>query len=207
MIQQVNLFQPPFKKEKPKFPSAQMLSAVLACVLLIAAVAVVEVWRARQAQNEVAALEKQSQDLTRQRDELGIQLAQRRQRSPLDAQIEKLERILTHRQQLQQMMAQDLFGQGEGYSGYLIAMARQHISGIALLDITIDGAGREITLRGRTSDPALVPKYLQRMSQEDRLAGTQFHTFRIERPQDENESHYAGDVDFFVSTRTEEPPR
>lgn len=207
MIQQVNLYQAPFKKEKPKFPAAQMMSVVLVSVLLIVALGAVEVWRAQRAHHETTALEAQQQDLTRQRDDLAKQLEQRRQRSPLDARIENLENMLAHRQQLQQMMAQDLFGAGEGYSVYLIAMARQHLSGIALLDIKIDGAGRDITLRGQTGDPALVPKYLQRMAQEDRLAGTEFLTFRIDRPLDDQERQYASDVDFYVSTRKEEPPQ
>ena len=96
--------------------------------------------------------------------------------------------------------AQRWFNSGQGYSRYLIALARQHIAGLWLTSIILNGAGHDIALQGQTTRADLLPRYLQNLSHESQLQGLELQIFHLNRNMDKTKSHYTGTFGFMVAT-------
>lgn len=197
MSQQINLYQPIFRKQKRRFSALAMLQAVGLVVAGVALMAGYVVWQIgalrselRQAEQKLASASKQLAEITRQfgGKERGPTIAKR---------IAQLEREIAERERVQQILQRGIFSNTEGFSPYLVALARQHQPGVWLTALDITGAAEQMALSGRSIDAELVPRYLQKLSQEQRLSGIEFHVFQLARPQGKPQAAY---VEFLVKT-------
>ncbi len=183
MKQNINLYHPIFRKQEKKFSALTMAQAaglVVAAVVLIYAYT----W------SQVGSLEAQLKELDRQREsavkrltEVSTRFGGQVKANPVDEQIARLEQEIAARQQLQKIAQQGNLGNTEGYSGILVALARQHVEGTWLTRIAVAGRGESMRLEGRSLSPDMVPQYIQRLSREPLLTGTQFKLFQMSRPE------------------------
>lgn len=178
--QQVNLYQPVFRKQKRKFSATAMLQAAGIAVLGIGLLYGYTWWQVRQQRSELAQTDMQIAGLTKRLDEISRQFGQRLQSKDLQAQIQSLQKQVTEKEHLRQVLQSAQFNT-QGFSDYLAAFARQHIRGVWLTGLDITGAAEQLTLAGRSTDPELVPRYLQRLSAENRLSGIEFRSFQMSR--------------------------
>ncbi len=199
-MQQVNLYQTHFRRERLRYTGQTLLIAYLAIALGIVAMAGHNTWQLRTLQAEVGALDARHSDAVQQREALEQQVTAQMPDTQLQEELHRSETLLSHRQELHTMLRQDDFDGGHGYSSYFIALARQHLNGLWLTGITITGAGRDLRLQGQTTTPELVPRYLQRLSHEDVLVGTQFELFQLNRDEDRRDAPLA----FLVATSAPE---
>ncbi len=128
------------------------------------------------------------------------------QRLPADAlqrELARLESLHDAIRHLESSLAQDRFANRDGYSRYLIGLARHSVEGVWLTAVTIRGAGRALEFEGRSIEPELVPRYLARLSTEPPLNGTEFRTFRMQRPAVEPGQAAVPFVEFAIRT---DPP-
>lgn len=181
MSQQVNLYQPIFRKQKRKFSAMAILQATVLMVLGIGLMYGYTQWQVRQLRGEVANTEKQLAGLTKRLDDITRQFGERLQSKELQARIQEVQAQLVEKQQLRVVLSSARFNT-QGFSDYFIAFARQHQSGVWLTGLDITGAADQMTLKGRSINPELVPRYLQRLSNEQRLSGIEFRTFQMSRP-------------------------
>ncbi len=180
MSQQVNLYQPIFRKQKRKFSAMAMLQATVLMVLGVGLMYGYIHWHVRQLRAEVANTEKQLAGLTKRLDDITRQFGARLQSKELQARIQEVQTQLVEKQQLRVVLSSAKFNT-QGFSDYFIAFARQHLSGVWLTGLDITGAAEQMTLKGRSINPELVPRYLQRLSNEQRLSGIEFRTFQMSR--------------------------
>lgn len=181
MTQQVNLYQPIFRKQKRKFSAMAMLQATALMVLGIGLMYGYTQWQVRQLRAEAAHVEKQLAGLTKRLDDITRQFGERLQSRELQARIQEVQTQLAEKQQLRVALSSAKYNT-QGFSDYFIAFARQHLSGVWLTGLDITGAAEQMTLKGRSINPELVPRYLQRLSNEQRLSGIEFRTFQMSRP-------------------------
>ena len=80
------------------------------------------------------------------------------------------------------MIERGELGDTDGYAGYFKALARQSVAGLWLTGVTVSGGGRDIGIRGRTTDPATVPGYLARLTGEPLMQGKSFASLSISQP-------------------------
>ena len=86
---------------------------------------------------------------------------------------------------------------------YLRAFSRQSLDGLWLTAFTITGAG-ELEISGRALRPDLVPAYIQRLNEEEVLAGRSFARFEMSRPEMPGEKKLpAPFLEFTLATREE----
>ena len=185
MSQQVNLYHANFHRQKKSFSALTMVQAsamIVAGVLLLAGL---NIWQARNLKQEVVRVE-QRHALALKRLEQTLHEHPPHSGSPeLSTQVVQLEGMVKASQHTQEILQRDMFRGTQGYSVYLTALARQTVAGVRLTDIEIPGAGRQLLLRGRTTQEAMVLRYLQRLSTEQVLAGLEFPRFNLIRPEDE----------------------
>lgn len=194
--QQVNLYHPIFRRQEKKFSALAMLQAggaVLGGIILIYAYSAWQLSSLRQAS---AQIERETVTATQQIEQMGRQLASRPADPALKDEVQRLEMMVDASQRLRGVLQRERFGNTEGFSNHLIAFARQHVAGVWLTGVSIDGAGEDLTVEGHSSDPELVPRYLQKLSAEKILSGTQFQTFVMNRPEGKATNY----VEFLVKT-------
>lgn len=186
MSQQINLYSPIFRRQEKKFSALAMLQAgglIVGGVVLLMGL---NLWQVMSLRADLRETDQQFARSTKQLEEAGRQFKARVGDSRLEEEVARYEAILASSAQAQQILRRDVFSESRGYSGYFIALARQSQPGLWLTGIDITGAGETIELSGRTQNPERVPQYLQRLSSEKILSGSEFKVFRLERPMEED---------------------
>lgn len=181
MSQQINLFNPIFRKQKKYFSSVTMAQAlgiiVLACALLAADAA----RRTGQVQSQLAATAAQ---LKLKQERLTLFKAQYppRQKSPtLPAEILAAQEEFAMLSNASDTVKRGGFGDTRGFSEYFRALARQSIEGLWLTEVDIGSGGEKLGVRGNTMQAELVPQYMQRLAGEPVMRGQTFGSLEIER--------------------------
>jgi len=179
MHQQVNLYQPVFRKQQKVFSAmtlAQMAGAVLLMLVLILG----------HARWTLADLEKSADSLQTQHDQLVAQVAALEEalRTPdtdaLDADIERLRANIEQRQLLLAQFEQLLIQHKGGFARQFQALAEQSLRGLWLEGVSLNSAG-QIEVRGTALDAKLVPLYLQQLAKQQSLAHGSFETVSMTR--------------------------
>lgn len=181
MKQQINLYQPIFRKKK------EVLSAIAMLQVFALSLAVLSVWYG-YALYQLQQLEAQQATTMDNLDQMRIQVAEleakQRDRAPsklLDSEIRRVTRELEQRIQIVDVLSAGSFGNTNGFSGQFEALARQHVDGAWLTSINIGEGGVFVRLKGMTHAPELVPIYLQRLLTEDVFANVAFNVMALER--------------------------
>lgn len=186
MIQQINLYHANFRRHTKIFSAQTMLLASVLVMLGTLLLVALNLWQTRHLKQEMARVEQQHV-LALNRLEQTLHEHPLRAGSPeLSAQVAQLEGMVKASQHTQEILQRDMFRDTQGYSVYLTALARQAVPGVRLTDIEIPGAGRQLLLRGRTTQETMLLRYLQRLSTERVLAGMEFPRFNLIRPESED---------------------
>ena len=182
MSQQINLFNPALLKRKDYFSAANLLIlfAFSLCVIAISFVYLrSQVAQARSA-SEQASLKLTS--MTNQVNALREARAAKIQNPALAQELTLIEASLLRRHQIAQILQNSQFGNTHGYSTYLSAFARQVPTNLWLTGFTLEGAGYDLILHGRTLQAELVPLYVTQLKREPIMQGKTFSTLHMERP-------------------------
>jgi hypothetical protein len=181
-MQQVNLYRPIFRKQEKKFSAVAMAQAGAAIVVGVIVIYGLTAWQVHRLREESARAQQQLNVATARLTE-SVQKFGGSQAQPAEAQIQQMEQQVAARLRVRDVMARGLFSNTTGYSNFLTAFARQRVNGVWLTGFNIVGAGEDLRLQGRTSDPAQVPRYIQRLSGEQVLSGKEFQVFVMSRPE------------------------
>ncbi len=179
--QQVNLFNPAFLPQK-KVLTAPMMGAAL--LVLVAGIAGLGVVLRAQTVRMQAEADAGATELARKQARLATvnaQFAPRQKTAGVDAQVSEAEGQLAALRNVSGVLARGELGDTSGFAGYFQAFARQSAPGLWLTSVAI--AGKDIGLKGRTTDPALVPGYIGRLTQEPLLQGKSFASLQIGQAQ------------------------
>ncbi len=186
MRQEINLYQPIFRKQKKVFSSKALLQASALVVAGLLLVYGYGVWRLQGLGEELLALQGQRQAASQRLEKLAKQFPQQEKSRVLEAELQRLTRDVRLRRKVEQLLTSGAYGNRKGFSEHLAALARQHIAGLWLTNVEISEVSKGVGLAGSAVDPKLVPKYVQRFSNEPSLAGMRFQHLRVDRPEPES---------------------
>lgn len=202
--QQVNVFHPIFRREPKKFSAKAMLQAGLLVLAGIAVLYGYSHWQLSSSRSALARVEQQQAAAAKRLDEVSRKFGPQAKSRLLEREVARLESLIAAKSRIKEILERGIFANNQGYSEYLLAFARQHLSGIWLTGFAIGGAGEELTLKGRSTIPELVPRYMQRLASEDALSGIEFQVFRMARPEEEEKKRTTGYIEFLVTTASAE---
>jgi hypothetical protein len=100
----------------------------------------------------------------------------------LQAEIGNAQRALLQRRAALLNLDAGAAGAETGFSTRLEALARQSVDGLWLTGLTL--RQDDVLLRGRATNPALIPTYVQRLEREPTLQGRSFKALDVVRPLD-----------------------
>lgn len=206
MMQQINLYRPIFRKQEKKFSSLAMLQAGGAVLMGVVVIFALMWWQVRGLREDVRQAERQLATATKRLDEASKKFGPGAQSKTLQEEVSALEKQLATRLRVRDLLGRGLFSNTHGYSPFFVAFARQHLPGIWLTGFDIKGAGEEMRLQGRTTDPAQVPRYVQRLATEETLAGKEFQVFVLSRPQKKDNQPAEPYVEFLFQTGMQKEP-
>ena len=194
IYQQINLYQPIFRKQRQVFSAATMAQAAALVAVALLGLYAFGRFKIAGLEAEVVQLEAREKALTAQLGRIDPNVGASR-RAEAEQEIKKLNATLLEQQRLIDVLRDQPLGTTDGFSSYLAALGRQHTAELWLTDITINGATRAIELGGRSVRADLVPAYLQNLGSETALAGQRFDRLDIKRDDSKPE------VAFHVTSR------
>lgn len=172
MSQQINLLLPALRPRfdwlaLPVVASAALLGLLLLCIWSVVSLIQVDNVRSREAaiKGQLAALQQQVQSL-------GHSLGARLTDDGLSRQIDAARLAISQRQEVLDLVAQGDLAGGNAYSGLLQGFSRQVLDGTWLVGFGF--ADKDIEIRGRLLDPALLPAYISKLNAEPAFAGRHF---------------------------------
>ena len=178
-MQQINLYQPIFRKERKRFSALALLQISLAALLLMALIGI-------YFQVQLQRLLASEQSLASQHRYLQATLTTLRQQdgdpalAGLDQRITGLESSLQGREALLAGMSR-LTGERHGFAPYLRALSQQHLPGLWLTAIHLGSNGQDARLHGVALEAELIPRYLQQLPDDPRLQALDFSQVQIQR--------------------------
>jgi Tfp pilus assembly protein PilN len=198
--QQINLYQPIFRKEEKKFSTVAMLQAMGLVVVGVAAIYSYSWWHVGTLKSELKRAEQQHAAATKRLADATEKFGQGPGRTSLDSQITRMESEIVAKQRIQEILQRGIFSNTHGFSDYFVSFARQHIPGVWLTGFDITGAAEQMTLAGRSTNPELVPRYMQKLSAEKSLSGIEFRVFQMNRPAPDPKEASVNYIEFQIKT-------
>jgi Tfp pilus assembly protein PilN len=198
--QQVNLYQPIFRRQERKFSARAMLQAVGLVVGGVLLMVFYTQWQISSLRSEIKRAEVQQATVSKRLDDLVRQFSGRIKARTVDEEIARLESEIGAKQRIYDILQRGVFSNSEGFSGYLTALARQNLQGVWLTGFEITGAAEQMMLQGRSVSRELVPRYMQRLSAEKQLAGIEFRTFYLSGAVPQGKGGAGAEVDFQLRT-------
>jgi hypothetical protein len=184
-LQQINLYQPLFRKRKIPF-AAETVGKILAALVLVY-VAVSGVFLL-----QVSGLDGRLEQTRANRDALEKRVAELREQLPSQEPSQVLEQrlklLMGQRKMTLEVLAElneEMERDVVPFSEYFTGLARQDMNGIWISSIRIGAAGEELQLGGGVSRPELVPKFLTRLSDEPAFKGRTFQVLQLNRKEQE----------------------
>ena len=201
MKQQINLYQPIFRKQKIVFSASTILWLSVGFLVLLLAwsqlinqrVSNLEAEHERQLTAERRAAE--------QLTELQRTLPSDEPDPQLEARVRQLEQQRDELQQTLSALETRMPVAETDIGPRLDALADRVPHGLWLTAISLDKNGDGITLRGRALSPRLVPEFVGALADSPLFAGTAFRTVRMAASDDGQPG-----VRFVLSTAAEENP-
>jgi Tfp pilus assembly protein PilN len=182
MSQQINLYNASLLKRKSVLSASNLLIVLgLSIVILMIALTITRM----QTANMKKTLEQSSLQLKNMNDQassLRSTQAPKLKTPALELELRTIEATIMRRHQIAQILQNSEFGNTEGYSAYLTAFARQIPANVWLTGFSLEGAGYDLVLYGRTLQAELIPQYVSQLRQEKIMQGKSFSALQVERP-------------------------
>lgn len=179
MYQQINLYQPVFRRQHKVFSSLTLLQISAAVLLLLVLISSYTRWT-------LAGMDATAQGLEQHLEGLGTRFGLLKEdlRTPdteaIDTEVETLRKTIAQRKYLLQQLDQLVLQNRGGFASRFEALARLQVHGLWLEGVTVNDDD-QMEIRGITLEPKLVPVYLQQLEEYGDLPGTKFETVSMTR--------------------------
>jgi hypothetical protein len=184
-MQHLNLYSQVEQKVEPPFSARHQLVAlaVLAAFMLL-----LYGWLSFDSRS----LQKQYDELAQNQKIVSAELGQLEAKkirltnsSNVDEKISQLKANINFRRQLLSTVNTDSNIMESGFAAHLQGLARQHVEGMWFNEIHLQKSGKALSLSGKTLKPEYVPRYIQKLAQEEVFQGHRFRVFRMSMPEQE----------------------
>jgi len=179
MYQQINMYQPVFRRQRKIFSAATLLKIIAVAAVLLLSLYVQARWTLHglHSTSERLALNYRLLD-----SRLGALEASGKAAatSAVSNEIRQLTEQISAQRALLERIDRLAIDTADGFGDVFETLARQNLPGLWLTGIQLDQHGN-IEIRGATLDPKLVPRYLQLMESKPRLAALNSGTVNLSR--------------------------
>ncbi len=185
MYQQINLYQPVFRRQHKIFSAVTLLQ-------ILAAVAVLLLGVYGYAQRNLWNMQHTSALMAQQYEQLAEKLSTLEAKKQVsdtgtaDSEIDQLHQAVAERQELLMRLEQLNVKARPGFGGFFETLARQTMPDLWLTGVLLKDDG-EIELRGVTLHPRLVPYYMQQLPDQPEFQSLKLGSAYLSRPESEKQ--------------------
>ena len=194
MNQQINLFQPIFRKERKILSFNAMVQVCLIIVVALGGIGGYGWWQGQDLKKELVSLKAQHGERIAQLEMISRESSKLRSKDQTENEISRLEQELKAEQYILSVLDGKQLRQIKGFSTYFESFSRQIVKGLWLTGFDVAQGGMSVQIRGSSVEPEYVPQFLQGLSKEDQLTGTEFSVLQMLR----EEANYNW-IDFVLS--------
>jgi MSHA biogenesis protein MshI len=184
MIQSVNLYTEDMRPRRDPLTLTQVTTVALAALVVLSLASFYAGWRADEAASARQAANARIAELRSALADAGDRLERRAEDPALRGELEKLSAALRRGDELVQQVERLASRSAEGFSPFMLGLARQAVDGVWLTTLEVDRDTGNLVLEGLTEDGSLVPLYLEQLRSEPAFSGRRFRYFRLDRPED-----------------------
>lgn len=192
--QQINLYQERFRPKRTLLSAGQLivlLVLVLTAMIAYSASLQIEINRAASTSQ---ALKQQQQSVTAQLNAANAELTKLLADTRLDDEISDITGEIRARNRVIEFVESSRFGNGQGFSGYLVSLANLHMDDVWLNEIKL--SADYMRIQGSSLKENLVPDYFEQFKHEAMFSGNRFEVFQIHR-----DAKTDWKVDFEIASR------
>ena len=196
MNQQINLFQPIFRKERKvlSFEALIQISGIM--IVALAALYGYGSWNNIGLAKEISGLKKQHDERITMLERVSREAASRTNNAEVEKEIQRLEAELAAERYIVSLLGEGQLSKGLGFSEYLEIFSRRVVQGMWISKFTVFDGGQHMLIKGGTLSADLLPQFLQGLSHEPSLTGMEFTVLQMAR----EESNRAW-IDFVLSSK------
>jgi len=180
--QQINLFNPAFRRQKKYFSAITMIQALILIVLGAGLFYEYASSQVRQLTGLVAETGKRYTTEQTRLAELQARASSQQNSQLLENELKQIQARANSQQVLVDTLKSGVLGNTSGYSEYMRAFARQVVSGLWLTGFDIAGDATQLNMSGGVLSPDLLPAYVQRLSREKVMHGKSFAALQMQQP-------------------------
>ena len=179
MSQQINLYDASLLRKREPLTARNLALASGMLVVLLAAWGGWIRTRLTSLEGESQAVAPQAKALQDQRDMMTAQLAALKPDPQIEAELASARALLDlHGKQIGELK-KGVSPEAGGFAEYLRGFARQTPAGLWLTGFAIKDSGAAMEIRGRMTDPALLPEYIRRLDAEQAFKGREFAALKV----------------------------
>lgn len=177
--QQINLYDPALQRKRDLLTAANL--AIVSAVLF----ATMGAWggwgrmKLASVEAESQAVAPQLKMVQGQMAAIGKQLGEAKPSPELEADLAAARTRLGLREEIFAALGKGFGGDVPSFAEYMRGFARQAQAGLWLTGFVIGEAGAAIEIRGRMTDPALLPEYIRRLNDEKVFQGRAFSALKV----------------------------
>ncbi len=200
--QQINLYQPIFRKPSVAFSFNMLLILVLVSVLAMAGLYGLGAWQTGRLSDRLSASQVQREQLETNVTRMAEQLPKPSVNKMLESELQQLVAKRKSGFVLLNTLKSTIAANRSGFSGVFEGLARQSFPELWFTHVAITGAGDFLTLKGKSLQPELVPLLLKNLYKEPAFSGRNFQLVELERADE-----FSPTLDFNLMTigRSDEP--
>ena len=183
--QQINLYQPIFRKQRILF--SFVVSLQIATIFLLALILLYVV-----SMRGITSLDKQLQESKTLNQQRLSQLAKvsgelsKRNGDSTQSRVQQLKQELEAERFLLSVLGEVYASHRKGFSGYLEGFSRRVIDGLWITRFDMLNGGASVKLVGGALKPDAVPRFIENLKQEESLRGTKFQILEMDRASGKN---------------------
>jgi len=181
MNQQINLFQPIFRKQRKILSFTALIQINVIFLVVLALIYLLGWWTLKQVNLEDSKLAEQHQTNIVRLSELTNKVADWKEKYHSEDKLGKLRAELAAYSYIAQLFGGEFNSSKVGFSVYFNAFSRQVIKGLWLTGFKVSDGGGAIKITGGALAPEMVPQFIGRLSAEPKLMGTSFGVLRLDR--------------------------
>lgn len=179
MAQQINLFDPALQRQRDWLALGKVVPVAIVLALLVAGAGLLARQPLPMLQAQKAANDNQLKALRDRIVVLGRQATDRKPDSRVESELAETRRLAAVRGEVLQMLTQRLDARANPFADYLHGLARQSLPGLWITAFAFDAESGGMEIRGRTTDPALLPEYIRRLNKEPAFQGRAFSALKL----------------------------
>lgn len=196
MQQQINLFQPIFRKERKILSFVALVEMCAIMVMALGGIYGYGLWSNSGLNREIGNLKKLHDERIRMLERVSRRAAEHQETADTQSQIKRLEAELAAENYVVSLLGKDKFAGALGFSGYLEIFSRRVVQGMWLSRFSVSDGGEHMLIKGGALSADLLPQFLQGLSDEPSLAGMEFTVLHMVR-----EPSGSGWIEFVLSSK------